>query len=161
MPRPMSTWQPAAPFTPQQKADAIAWHRKESTYFGLLGLEMLDLEPGYCQLRLPFKMDITHGEGTVQGGILTTLADSCIAHATIAALRGQGKITTTIELKINFIRPAFRGGHYTAEAWLVHLGSRTAVGEAEIVNDQGKLVAKCLSSLMVLDEASLAKRGST
>ena len=151
MTRQMRTWQPPALFTPEQKADAIAKHSGESTYFGLLGLQMLDLEPGYCRLQLPFKMDITHGAGTVQGGILTTLADSCIAHASIAALRDKGKTTTTVELKINFIRPAFRGDSYTAEAWLIHLGSRTAVGEAEIVNDQGKLVAKCLSSLMVLD----------
>jgi len=151
MTRQMRTWQPPALFTPEEKAAAMARHRKESTYFGLLGLQMLDLEPGYCRLQLPFKMDITHGAGTVQGGILTTLADSCIAHASIAALRNAGKITTTIELKINFIRPAFRGDNYTAEAWLIHLGGRTAVGEAEIVNDEGKLVAKCLSSMMVLD----------
>jgi acyl-CoA thioesterase len=154
MTRQMRTWQPPAPFTPGEKAEAIARHRQESTYFGLLGLQMLDLEPGYCRLQLPFKMDITHGEGTVQGGILTTLADSCIAHASVAALRGVGKITTTIELKINFIRPAFKGVNYTAEAWLIHLGRRTAVGEAEIVNDEGKLVAKCLSSMMVLEARS-------
>lgn len=161
MTRPMRTWQPPAPFTPRQKAEAMERHKQESTYFGLLGLQLLDLEPGYCRLQLPFKMDITHGAGTVQGGILTTLADSCIAHASIAALHGQGKVTTTIELKINFIRPAFRGVSYTAEAWLIHLGSRTAVGEAEIVNDQGKLIAKCLSSMMVLDLERAGPRGST
>lgn len=161
MTRPMRTWQPPAPFTPRQKAEAMERHKQESTYFGLLGLQLLDLEPGYCRLQLPFKMDITHGVGTVQGGILTTLADSCIAHASIAALHGQGKVTTTIELKINFIRPAFRGVSYTAEAWLIHLGSRTAVGEAEIVNDQGKLIAKCLSSMMVLDLERAGPGGST
>ena len=149
MTRQMRTWQPPATFTPEQKAQAMDRHRKESTYFGLLGLQLLDLEPGYCRLQLPFKMDITHGEGTVQGGILTTLADSCIAHASIAALSQAGKITTTIELKINFIRPAV-GGTFTSHARLIHLGQRTAVGEAEITNDQGKLIAKCMASLMVL-----------
>lgn len=145
----MRVWQGRAPFTPEEKARLLAFHRGRANYFELLGLDLLDLEPGYCKLLLRYKRDLTWGAGVVQGGFLTTLADSCIAHATIAALAGQDKITTSIELKINFIRPA-TPSLFTAEAWLIHLGSRTAIGEAEIVNGEGKLIAKCLSSLMIL-----------
>jgi len=147
----MRVWQGRAPFTAEEKARVLDWHRSEAHYFGLLGLRLVDIEPGYCKLELPFKREISHGRGIVQGGILTTLADSCIAHATGAALRGQERHSTTIELKINFIRPA-TPSLFTAEAWLIHLGSRTAIGEAEIVNEEGKLIAKCLSSLMVLPD---------
>ena len=110
----------------------------------------MDLEPGYACLELPFREEITHAGGIVQGGIITTLADSCIAHATQAALNGNDSAFTTIELKVNFIRPA-QGKLFIAEANLIHLGRRTAVGEAEIRNDDGKLVAKCLSSLMIME----------
>jgi uncharacterized protein (TIGR00369 family) len=156
MTRQMRVWQGRPPFSPGEKARAIEQQRSKATYFHLLGLQLLDLEPGYCKLQLPYKRDLTFEPGVVQGGFITTLADSCIAHAAIAALAGQHKITTSIELKINFIRPALGGTSYTAEAWLIHLGARTAVGEAEILNDQGKLIAKCLSSLMILDEAERA-----
>ena len=99
------------------------------------------------------------GRGIVPGGILTTLADSCIAHATQAALLGENRHSTTLELKINFIRPALPS-LFTAEAWLIHLGSRTAVGEAEIMNEEGKLIAKCLSSLVIIpDEPAPAGSG--
>jgi uncharacterized protein (TIGR00369 family) len=145
----MRVWQGRPKFTPDEKARMLEWQKAEAHYFGLLGLRLVDLEPGYCKLELPFKREISHGRGVVQGGILTTLADSCIAHATIAALAGEDRHTTTIELKINFIRPA-TPSLFTAEAWLIHLGNRTAVGEAEITNEEGKLIAKCLSSLMVL-----------
>jgi acyl-CoA thioesterase len=145
----MRVWKGRAPFTPEEKARMLDLHRSEAHYMGLLGLRLADIEPGYCKLELPFKREISHGRGIVQGGILTTLADSCIAHATVAALLGEERHSTTIELKINFIRPA-TPSLFTAEAWLIHLGSRTAIGEAEIVNGEGKLIAKCLSSLMIL-----------
>ncbi|MEE8434196.1 MAG: PaaI family thioesterase, partial [bacterium] len=110
----------------------------------------VDLEPGYARLELPFRKEFTHSGGIVQGDIITTLADSCIAHATYAALHGNNSNFTTIELKVNFIRPA-QGNLFIAEAHLLHLGRRIAVGEAEIRNDDGKLVAKCSSSLMIME----------
>ncbi len=145
----MRVWQGRSPFSPEEKARFRELHSTSTPYFGLLGLRLVDIEPGYCKLELPFKRDISHGVGVVQGGILTTLADSCIAHAAVAALVGENRHTATIELKINFIRPATES-LFTAEAWLIHLGSRTAVGEAEIVNSEGKLIAKCLSSVMIM-----------
>lgn len=128
-------------------------HTEASGYFALLGFRLMDLEPGYARLELPFRKEITHSGGIVQGGIITTLADSCIAHATYAALHGNNSDFTTIELKVNFIRPA-RGKFFIAEANLLHLGRRIAVGEAEIRNDDGKLVAKCSSSLMIMERTN-------
>lgn len=145
-----------APFSPDEKQRRLSRHIETSDYFGLLGLRLVDLEPGYARLELPFRKEITHSGNVVQGGIITTLADSSIAHATVAALDGEQTVSTTIELKINFIRPAL-GGTFISEARLLHLGRRTAVGEAEIRNQDGKLVAKCLSSLMIVDRNSLPR----
>jgi len=145
----MRVWQGRSPFTPAEKTEIIEWFHSVAYYYDLLGLRIADIEPGYCKLELPFKRELSHGRGVMQGGILTTLADSCIAHAAMAALKAENRHSTTIELKINFIRPALPS-LFTAEAWLIHLGSRTAVGEAEVVNEEGKLVAKCLSSLMLM-----------
>ena len=136
-------------FSPEEKGRRIKRHILASEYLSLLGLELTDLEPGYCRLELPFRREITHSGGVVQGGILTTLADSSIAHAAIAALDSDAYTSTTLELKINFIRPA-RAGTFIAEARMIHIGRRTAVGEAEITDERGKLVAKCLSTLLIL-----------
>jgi len=137
------------PFSAEEKRLRIAHHEKASDYFGLLGLRLLDLEPGYACIELPFRQDMTHSGGVVQGGLITTLADSAIAHATVAALDPVYQRTATIELKINFIRPA-TGGPFTAQARLIHLGRQTAIGEAEVTDPRGRLIAKCLSTVMVL-----------
>ncbi len=57
-----------ASFTPEEKSLRIAHHTRISDYFGLLGLRLVDLEPGYAQMQLPFRPQITHSCGTVQGG---------------------------------------------------------------------------------------------
>lgn len=138
-----------APFSAEEKERRLAVHEGLSDYFALLGLRLLDLEPGYARMELPFRPEFTHSGGVVQGGLITTLADSSIAHAAIAALDSDTHRTTTVELKINFIRPA-TAARFISQARLIHLGRRTAVGEAEIRDDAGRLVAKCMASLMVL-----------
>ena len=147
-----NTYQEFPPFSQEEKRNRIEQHIEASGYFTLLGFRLVDLEPGYARLVLPFRKEITHSGGIVQGGIITTLADSCIAHATYAALHGNNSNFTTIELKVNFIRPA-RGKLFIAEAKLLNLGRRVVVGEAEIRNDEGRLVAKCLSTLMIMEKA--------
>lgn len=142
-----------APFGAEEKQRRLSRHEGLSDYFALLGLRLLDLEPGYACMELPFRRDMTHSGGMVQGGLITTLADSSIAHAAIAALDSDTYRTTTIELKINFIRPA-TGPRFISNARLIHLGRRTAVGEAEITDDAGKLIAKCMASLLVMPSAN-------
>ena len=136
------------PFTPAEKEARLTAQRQTANYLHLLQLRLEDLEPGYARMVLPFRQEISHSGGVVQGGLLTTLADSCIAHATIAASTPD-QYVTTIEVKINFIRAA-KSTDCIAQAALLHLGRRTAVGEAEIRDPDGRMIAKCLSSLMVL-----------
>ena len=50
---------------------------------------------------------------------------------------------------MSFIRP-ISSGTVTCEGWLTHLGTRTAVGESIVFNEQGKTVAKCLSSVLIM-----------
>lgn len=138
-----------APFSPEEKERRIAAHKAAADYLEFLEMRLEDLEPGYARLVLPFRKAMTHSGGVMQGGLITTLADSSIAHATIAALAPDTVTSTTIELKINFIRPA-TGGSFTSHASLIHLGRRTAVGEAEIFDDAGKLVAKCMASQLLV-----------
>ena len=147
-----------APFTPAEKAAALARQKSKADYLEFLQLDLEDLERGYARMRLPFRRELTHSGGVVQGGLITTLADSCLAHAVIAALEGDTFSATTLELKVNFIRPG-QGQWLVADAGLLHLGRRTAVGEAEVRNDAGKLVAKCLASLLIVAKGPAARHG--
>jgi uncharacterized protein (TIGR00369 family) len=86
--------------------------------------------------------------GTLHGGIMTDLADATMGIAAISTL-SEDETFTTLELKMNFIRPVF-SGKIKAEAEVVHRGKTIAVVEAVIRDDEGKLVARCVATQMVL-----------
>jgi len=55
---------------------------------------------------------------------------------------------TTIEFKINFFASVDKG-ELEAHAKIIHRGSTTAVGDVEVVNEKGKLVAKLVATYSI------------
>ena len=89
--------------------------------------------------------------GTVHGGIITTLLDSamgCAVHTTLPA----GGMYTTLELKTNFLRPAFAGGaRLLAEGTVLHRGATTVLAEATMTDaTTGKKLAHATSTCLIL-----------
>jgi len=86
--------------------------------------------------------------GTVHGGILCDIADAAMGFA-FATTLGPGETFTTLELKINFLRPVFEG-KLTATARVVHRGRTVGMVECEVANADGKPVARASSTCSVL-----------
>ena len=86
--------------------------------------------------------------GTVHGGILCDLADAAMGYA-FATTLGPGESFTTLELKINFLRPVF-DEKLTARAKVEHRGKSVGFVECDVFNEAGKLVARASSTCSVL-----------
>lgn len=87
--------------------------------------------------------------GMVHGGYVSTLLDStvgCSVHSMLPAGTGY----TSIELKVNFLRPiSAESGPLTSTGRVTKLGRRVAFAEAEVVDANGKAVATASSSLLI------------
>jgi uncharacterized protein (TIGR00369 family) len=86
--------------------------------------------------------------GTLHGGILCDIADAAMGIAFASTLAADESFTT-IELKINFFRPVWKG-LLRAEGKIVRRGSSLGYLECEITDESGRLVAKAASTCMVL-----------
>ena len=79
--------------------------------------------------------------GSIHGGWPATLLDSCMAcavHSTLPA--GQGY--TTVELKLNLVRPIFSDtGPLRAEGKVINGGRTIATSEGRLFGPDGKLYA--------------------
>ena len=86
--------------------------------------------------------------GSIHGGVLCDVADAGMgmAHASTLA---PGESFTTLDLKINFVRP-FWTGRLVATARTVSRGRTVSLLECDIVDDQGRLVARASSTCMTL-----------
>lgn len=115
-------------------------------------LGMREVEPdetGAIGLAMEPREDLLQSESVIHGGILTTLADTAAAWA---VLRDQprGETLTSVEFKLNFLKPArLDGGELTARGRVVRRGSRIAVIDGEVVQG-GEAVARGLFTYLVL-----------
>jgi uncharacterized protein (TIGR00369 family) len=88
--------------------------------------------------------------GSVHGGWASTLLDSCMACAAQSTLpAGQGY--TTVELKVNLVRPlSSETGPVRAEGKVVSAGRTIVTAEGRIVGADGKLYAHGTTTCLVL-----------
>lgn len=88
--------------------------------------------------------------GTVHGGFAATLLDSalaCAVHSTLPAGTGY----TTIELKVNYLRPlTSETGTVYCEGKVIHVGGRIATSEARLTDANGKLYAHGTTTCILL-----------
>ena len=87
--------------------------------------------------------------GVVHGGLAATLLDSamgCAVHSVLPAGAGY----TTLEIKVNFIRPmTAETGRVRCEAEVIHLGGRTATAVGRILDQDGKLYAHGTTTCLI------------
>lgn len=122
---------------------------QDSPFWKLVGLTIASLEESGAVLELPVKEELKQIFGQVQGGVVAAMADAAMSTAVHGILSQQGKRATTIELKINYLRPVTEG-KLVAYARVVHWGKSIAVSQANIKNSQGSLVATATSTSLIL-----------
>ncbi|MBW2050072.1 MAG: PaaI family thioesterase [Deltaproteobacteria bacterium] len=129
--------------------ESIVDHMKNHNHFwALLGMEIVDMKKGWARIRLPYGEKLANGVGVAHGGAIFSPADSAVGMA-LAGMLNSDETISTLEMKINYLKPV-SGGVITAEAWIIHRGSHTAIGDVEVSNEKGELVAKGLATFAIV-----------
>jgi len=115
-----------------------------------LGARITEAEPGRVVLELVAGPQHRHGGGVVQGGVITQIADAAMGMS-LATLQPDGMWNTTIELKINFVRPAIEGT-LRAVGRVVEMRQTLLFSEADVFDDKDRLVARASSTCMPVPE---------
>jgi uncharacterized protein (TIGR00369 family) len=93
--------------------------------------------------------------GTVHGGWFCTLLDSavgCAVHTTLPA----GKGYTTLEIKVNMLRPLTDAVPLVrAEGRVIHGGRQVATAQGRIVGPDGKIYAHATTTCLIFDHAGV------
>lgn len=97
-----------------------------------LGARLLRVEPGLCEVALPFSDRVTQQQGSFHGGAIGALADIAGGYAALT-MASEGMEVVTVEYKINFLA-ARQGGELRATGRVVRAGQRVTVTTAEVVH---------------------------
>jgi len=97
-----------------------------------LGARIVRVEPGLCEVALPYSDKVTQQQGGFHGGAVGALADIAAGYASLT-VAPQGMEVISVEYKINFLA-AFQGGELRATGKVVRAGKRVIVATAEVIH---------------------------
>jgi acyl-CoA thioesterase len=112
-----------------------------------LGVRTLGMRDGAFVLELDLEERHMSRAARVHGGVLFSLLDTALGRAVIEELP-QGRGCATVELKINYFRPV-QSGTVRASGRVVQKTKSLAYAEGDVVNDEGKLVARATGTFFI------------
>ncbi len=114
----------------------------------LLGFRTVSAEQGQAVFEMEVDERHWNPMGTLHGGVLCDISDAAMGFA-YATLLEEGETFTTIELKINYLRPVWKA-RLRAVARIVKKGRQIGLVECDVTDEKGKLVARASSTCMTL-----------
>jgi uncharacterized protein (TIGR00369 family) len=118
----------------------------------LFGIRLREVDFGRVLFSATIEERFYNGIGVAHGGFAATLLDTALGCA-VNSTTPPGRHFTTLELKVNLLRALTAGLEVSCEGKVVHVGRRTAVSEARIVDSRGKIYGHGTSTLIVVDGA--------
>lgn len=116
----------------------------------LMDVESLEVELGRVAVSMRAQEFHYNPLGGVHGGVIATLLDTaaaCSVHSTLAV----GELYTSLDLTTKFLRPVtVDSGLLRCEGKVLNRGRRTALAQAELFDQTGRLVAHATSSCLIL-----------
>jgi uncharacterized protein (TIGR00369 family) len=126
----------------------------------LIGARLIRVAPGWVEIELPFRADLTQQHGFFHAGITSTIADSAGGYAAYSLMPAGTSVLTT-EFKINLLAPA-DGELLRARGRVIKPGRTLTVCEVDVfaVKD-GRTTpcAKLLETLMCLEDRPDTRAG--
>ena len=138
-------------FTDPAFADRVRASFDRQKIMTLIGAELMRLEPGECEIHLPFKPEISQQHGYYHGGIIGTIADSAGGFAAFTLMPRDASVLT-VEYKMNLLAPG-DGELLIARGRVLKAGRTLMVArvDASVVKDcRETLCATLLQTLMTM-----------
>jgi uncharacterized protein (TIGR00369 family) len=127
---------------------AIRTHVNNCPYFNLISMKIDTLEMGRSILEVDVQKKHLQPYGIVHGGVYASLIDAAAFWAAYSTIEGSSM--TTVEMKLNYLRPA-ASGRFIARGKSIKTGKTICLSEATVFDDNEKMLAHGTATLMVLD----------
>lgn len=114
-----------------------------------LGIRWLEVGEGVIVVEMDVKPEFSNTWEVIQGGILSTIADTACAGAGLTACR-EDEAIATLDLHVHYVRPArLDVGVLRATGRLIHRSARNAHSEGEVTGADGRILAKATATLAI------------
>jgi uncharacterized protein (TIGR00369 family) len=77
----------------------------EQKFMQHIGAELVDVQPGFCEIHVPFNENLTQQNGFFHAGVVGTVADNASGYASLSLMAEKSSVLS-VEFKLNLMRPA-------------------------------------------------------
>lgn len=113
-----------------------------------LGMELVELTPGYAKVAMKLKPEYRNFNGLVFGGIIVALADQAFAYAS----NSLAYPSVAAQFHIYFVSGAEVNDEIVAEGRVLKSGRRVGISEIVVTNQTGKLIAKATGTTIPVNQ---------
>lgn len=113
----------------------------------LIGASLKSIGPGFVEIELPWRGDLTQQDGFLHAGIVTTILDSACGYAAYTLMPADSSVLS-VEFKVNLLAPA-KGERIVANAKVKRSGRTLTVCAADAFAD-GHLCATMIATMICL-----------
>jgi uncharacterized protein (TIGR00369 family) len=114
----------------------------------LVGFQLVAIESGQAIMEMQTDKRHANPMGTLHGGVLCDIADAAMGMA-FASTLDDGESFTTLEMKINFMKPVWNA-KLKAVGKVLKAGNTIGLTECDVTDENDQLVAHATSTCMVL-----------
>lgn len=122
-------------------------------FMELIHAQLIDVQPGYCEIHVPFDPTLTQQHGYFHAGVVSTVADNAAGYASLSLMEEHSTILT-VEFKLNLLSPG-DGEKLIGKAHVLKYGKTLTVCRSEVYvlkDDTEKLCAAGQSTLIELKD---------
>jgi len=123
--------------------DMIIEAYKQSNLFGNnLGMILKSADKDGAHYQMVITKEHMATPLNAHGGVIASMMDGTLGVAALAHALERNHVVSTIEFKVNFIAPVFKGDTLDSKGAVIHSGNRIMVCEGSVYNQHGEIVAK-------------------
>jgi uncharacterized protein (TIGR00369 family) len=113
-----------------------------------IGAELGTVAPGRCEIRLPYREELSQQHGFFHGGVIGMIADSAGGYAAYTLMPGDSSVLT-VEYKMNLLAPG-DGELLVADGHVLRAGRNLVISRAEVYVLKGGREAHCATMQQTL-----------
>jgi uncharacterized protein (TIGR00369 family) len=134
-------------------AERIKGSFARQKFMTLLNAQLHNLSPGYCEIHIPYRVDLTQQHSFFHAGIVGTIADNAAGYAAFS-LMGKASTILAVEFKLNLISPA-DGELLIGRGYVLKYGRTLTICRSDVFTLKAgveKLCAASQSTMMELQD---------
>ncbi len=117
-------------------------------FMQLIGARLVSIQPGYCEIVLPYKKEISQQHGLFHGGVVGTIADNCGGYSAYS-LMPAGSSVLTVEYKVNLIAPG-DGEQLVGRGQVIKSGRTLTTSRSDVFAIKEGVETQCATSIVTL-----------